>query len=616
MTAQKSSHQLIRPLEGYRALAIIAVLLFHLDKTLLPGGYLGVDLFFVISGFIITKGIVAARATGTFKLSRFYIKRIRRLFPALLVTVFLTLIASYFILTPHHYAKTGDTAIYSLFSLANIKFWMSSGYFSPASINKPLLHMWSLSVEEQFYLFWPFILVLFSPKNWRIWAISLLVMSFSATVIFAQHSPGAAFFWFPFRGYEFMGGAILSIFGFRFKTQLLSHIGLLCGSLLFIGGCLIFDKTSHIALTGGVTVLACMLLLGSMESRVADMVYGNPVFVWFGQRSYSIYLVHWPLIVLYVYQFGALSLFEKVGLGGLAVLLGMIMRWAIEEPFRLSDQRQSLPARKAYPPIITTSLATLIAALFIWKSQGVPNRIDTDIRQLVERDDRFQTLMRKGTCFLSLNNSLEDLQAECYIPDPTKKNMLIIGNSHAADLYHGFETVFPDWKISQITAASCAAIVEPSDKKNCGPTRKFIFDNAIPTYNYDLVIVATRGAGGKGRLQRVQTYMQDRNQDYIFIGSRPYFSEDPYKFIIQYGRSEGLDAAIRGLQHIPKEGTLKALKGYFYSSVEAFECEVETGCIWQENGKFLFQDAGHLSPAGSIYFAERFADWFNHREKN
>ena len=134
MQAQKLQHSLIRPLEGYRALAIIAVLVFHLDKTLLPAGFLGVDLFFVISGFIITKGIVVARVDGTFKLSEFYIKRIRRLFPALLVTVLITLIASYFVMAPHDYRASGESALYSLVSLANIKFWMSSGYLTQGSI--------------------------------------------------------------------------------------------------------------------------------------------------------------------------------------------------------------------------------------------------------------------------------------------------------------------------------------------------------------------------------------------------------------------------------------------------------------------------------------------------
>ena len=183
-----------------------------------------------------------------------------------------------------------------------------------------------LSVEEQFYLFWPFILVLVSPKNWKIWAVALLILSFSATIFYAEHSAKTAFYWFPFRVYEFMGGAILSISGFRFKTPVLSTVGLLTGSLIFICACLIFDRTSHIALIGGVTVLACMLLLSSMESRAAELIYGNPVFVWIGQHSYSIYLVHWPLIVLYVYKFGSLSSYAKIGLGVLSLVFGMIMR--------------------------------------------------------------------------------------------------------------------------------------------------------------------------------------------------------------------------------------------------------------------------------------------------
>ena len=615
MQAQKLQHSLIRPLEGYRALAIIAVLIFHLDKTLLPAGFLGVDLFFVISGFIITKGIVAAREDGTFKLSEFYIKRIRRLFPALLVTVLITLIASYFVMTPHHYGMSGESALYSLVSLANIKFWMSSGYFTRASINNALLHMWSLSVEEQFYLFWPFILVLVSPKNWKIWAIALLILSFSATIFYVEHSAKTAFYWFPFRIYEFMGGAILSILGFRFKTPVLSTAGLLAGSLIFICACLIFDKTSHIALIGGVTVLACMLLLASMESRAAELIYGNPVFVWIGQHSYSIYLVHWPLIVLYVYKFGSLSSYGKIGLGVLSLVFGMIMRWAIEEPFRLSKRARSLPSRKANLTIFATTLATIIAALFIWVSQGIPSRLDPDIRQLVKRDNKFESLVRKGTCFLSPDHRIEDLKPHCYIPDPKKKNMLIIGNSHAADLYPGLKTTFPDWKISQVTAAACAPIFAPSEKKHCGPTRKFIFDTVIPTYRYDLVILATSGSGGHRKLRQVKAFLEDHDQDYIFIGRRPTYSTAPRRFITNYGHLEGLDEAVRALHIIPKEERIKSLERHYYSLKEAFECEIGEGCVWQDNGELLFRDRTHLSPSGSIYVAERFADWLNNRGK-
>ena len=122
------------------------------------------------------------------------------------------------------------------------------------------------------------------------------------------------------------------------------------------------------------------------------------------------------------------------------------------------------------------------------------------IRDRVKRDNKFESLVRKGTCFLSPDHRIEDLKPHCYIPDPKKKNMLIIGNSHAADLYPGFKTTFPDWKISQVTAAACAPIFAPSENKHCGPTRKFIFDTVIPTYRYDLVILATSGSGGHRKL--------------------------------------------------------------------------------------------------------------------
>lgn len=145
-----SSKSIIRPLEGMRALAIISVLLFHVDFHFIPGGFLGVDLFFVISGFIISRILINEIEIGTFSFGNFYFKRFLRLFPALFLTLLVTLVVGYFVMTATPYAALGKSAIYTAASAANFNFWLESGYFDTDAHGKPLLHMWSLGVEEQF----------------------------------------------------------------------------------------------------------------------------------------------------------------------------------------------------------------------------------------------------------------------------------------------------------------------------------------------------------------------------------------------------------------------------------------------------------------------------------
>ena len=158
---------LFASIEGMRALAVLVVLLFHLDVPWFKGGFLGVDLFFVISGFIITRNIQFDLHAGKFTLREFYLRRFRRLFPALLVTVMATLLVSLAVLTPLEMEKTARSAIFALISLANFNFWLEAGYFDAAAHTKPLLHTWSLSVEEQFYLFWPALLVFLATNGRR-----------------------------------------------------------------------------------------------------------------------------------------------------------------------------------------------------------------------------------------------------------------------------------------------------------------------------------------------------------------------------------------------------------------------------------------------------------------
>jgi len=612
VTAKPAIHKLIRPLEGYRALAIIAVLVFHLDEHLLPGGYLGVDLFFVISGFIITKGLMSSKEAGTLSLARFYARRFRRLFPALLVTTIVSLIAAWFIFDPSGFAAMGKSALFSIFSLANINFWLDSGYFAADSSTKPLLHMWSLSVEEQFYLFWPLVFLFFTRHLSRIAAVCLFTVSLGATIFISNTHPETAFFWFPFRVYEFMGGAMISLYGWRIQNNALATISLLIGLVLFVVACFVFNENSNIALTGGLTVLACMLLLLSMNAKLGEVLLGNAVMVWIGQRSYSIYLVHWPIIVLYVLANGELSTVEVVALGALSFVLGTVLKWLIEDPFRQSRSPRSLSARQAYPPIITTALVAICASTIVWGYKGFPGRIDGSLDTLIAQDARYDEFIKRGTCFVMQSQTANELPKSCYVPDEDRRNMLLIGNSHAADLRRGLDVGFPDWSIKQITNSGCPPFMGKSNRPTCTNIRELIYTDVLENYDYDLVVIAGVHNKGARSAQAIQAFMEKRKIDYVFIGPRPNFKTHPRTLIANYGSLDGLNAEMTSHINIPEELSFNLADRHYFSSIEAF-CENGNDCIWQIKGQRVYRDTHHIFPIGSELFGKKFANWYADR---
>ena len=201
-------------IDGLRAVAVISVLLSHVGITLFGGGYIGVDIFFVISGFLITTIITEEIKKEKFSIVQFYERRIRRIFPALYAMMLVTTIVAYFIFLPTHFKDYGRSMVAATLFVSNIFFWKESGYFSEVSETKPLLHTWSLGVEEQFYIFFPILLLLiyrYFKGRWSVWIASLSVLSFIISVYGVQIRPTATFFLLPTRAWELFLGGLLAL---------------------------------------------------------------------------------------------------------------------------------------------------------------------------------------------------------------------------------------------------------------------------------------------------------------------------------------------------------------------------------------------------------------------
>jgi peptidoglycan/LPS O-acetylase OafA/YrhL len=313
-----------RDIDGLRAVAVIGVLVCHAFPTLLPGGFVGVDIFFIISGFLISSIIFAALATKSFSFFNFYAKRIKRIFPPLAVVLIASLVAGWFVLLPDEYALLGKHAAYAVGFVLNIVLSKETGYFDAAAATKPLLHLWSLCIEEQFYILWPFVLFL----GWRfrkrlpILLALAFVGSFYSNVVHSATAPSAAFFLAQNRSWELLLGSLLAYYSTVVEDLPASYAG--AASVVGLGLLLVafFGIDASYAYPGFwalfPTVGTCLTILAGPSAWVNRKLLSHPTCVSIGLFSYPLYLWHWPLLFFNsTIQFGNPGVASKI-----AVLAG------------------------------------------------------------------------------------------------------------------------------------------------------------------------------------------------------------------------------------------------------------------------------------------------------
>jgi peptidoglycan/LPS O-acetylase OafA/YrhL len=332
-------------IDGLRAIAVALVVLFHFGLPV-PGGFVGVDVFFVISGYLITGIVIREIQAGSFSLLSFYDRRIRRIFPALFAVVVATLILGAFILLPGDYKMTGRSALWSSLSLANFFFYGNTGYFDPGAETMPLLHIWSLAVEEQFYILWPASLVLlartFHSKRWPLVyaCLAVLAASFACSIYLLQSNPKAAFFLPQSRAWELAVGAALTLLPVNVWTRLApaaQPAGFTGLGLLLIGALLLTERAPFPGINALFPVLGAALIIPpwSRPTLVQRALSAAPL-VFVGKISYSLYLWHWPVLVFWKHYIGGEdpSPLELAALFVIALALSYASwRW-IEQPFR------------------------------------------------------------------------------------------------------------------------------------------------------------------------------------------------------------------------------------------------------------------------------------------
>ncbi len=391
------NNQDYRPdIDGLRVFAVLAVVLYHLEFNVFSGGFVGVDVFFVICGFLITRIIkTEVIANNSFSFSNFYLRHARRILPALFFTLILSFILGYVYFAPQHFERLGGSLLHAVLSFSNFYFWGESDYFDTASEFKPLLHTWSLGIEEQFYMFWPLFLILILTRLSKSTPLVLIAFTWLSSlllnVIFAdgpsspvaQMLPGLAkllpegsstiFFLTPFRVFEFTIGALLVwIVPHQPKNPIVLEPLVLFGLVML--GYPALTYTEHIVFPSYNALLPCLgtaLLIYSGTAQYSGKLLSNTIAVNIGLISYSFYLVHWPFIVFYKYwKLEGLIFVDKLYIFIASILAAMLMYKFVEQPFR---GKSSIKIRSNRVFVFACSLvavAVIVPAINVWKSSG------------------------------------------------------------------------------------------------------------------------------------------------------------------------------------------------------------------------------------------------------
>lgn len=400
LPASSSDHPYRPDIDGLRAVAVTAVLLFHGAPAIVPGGFVGVDIFFVVSGFLITSIIAADMRAGTFSMLSFYDRRIRRIMPALVAVIGASIVLGYFILWPGDYEDLGKSAAYAAVGLANLYFHDGTGYFNQRSELQPLLHLWSLGVEEQFYVAWPLALFLmvrvigFKPRALSLLLLGLVVAAFVAAILMEQTDPKAAFYLTPYRAWELGIGCLLAVMPPLQVRPIVNEIMAVAGASLIAYAIFALDSSSRFP--GANAVFPCLGAAMIIWSGRSNLSLLGRCLSWRAVRfvgliSYSLYLIHWPaLVFLRHYNNGAEPQLLQIVVALAASIALAWLSWRhVEQPFR---QRRPRPARSVAVGA-GTAAAVLVVGIGLAATAGMPWRAPDHLRPMLSRD-----LMWEWTC--------------------------------------------------------------------------------------------------------------------------------------------------------------------------------------------------------------------------
>jgi peptidoglycan/LPS O-acetylase OafA/YrhL len=612
-------------IDGLRALAVLSVILFHFNKDWLPGGFLGVDIFFVISGFLITSIILNEVQSQNFSFQQFYLRRIKRIIPASLFFISLTLLASYLLFLPGDLDRATKSAMGSLVFAANLYFARNVDYFASSSDENPFLHTWSLSVEEQFYLFWPLLLLFicrstFSLKSKYLLLLILVAIStVIATYWAAQPSLQKwAFYMLPARFGELLIGAIGALI-LQQKTPSLPYVKTYtsAGILMIVLSLALIHESSLFPgfLALPVCIGTLLMILGGTQPTTGPTVMGyllsSRAAVYVGKISFSLYLAHWPVLAFYRYAN------QEYRLKLSAILICVIIIWAlahfswryVETPFR----RYQPNFKQAFVWIFALPSAALFAlGTVIILNQGLPSRFDLDSRSF--------SVASKALCHTHLNG-------HCNIGAASNlKPYLLVGDSHAGHFLSYFDQLgkLQQFSMQGQSVDDCGAvfseqILNPSmaRRADCQKLKNFLQDTSS---DFSHIIIAERWDSrvltSNSYLSQLQKYLEkssEGKQQIILMAQVPKYACDVNRSAMLRLRHSMLgtkkcDLALDTSYQIANDRVFELTKAYasvHFVNLNPGLCN--QGCSPYLDGEIAYKDDDHLNIIGAQKLAEKTA---------
>lgn len=480
--------------DGLRAIAVIVIMLFHAELAPFAGGFVGVDIFFVISGYLITRLIVTEMDRGDFSIATFYKRRVRRLFPALFTMLAATLVVGMFLLLPRDLASLGRNITGTTLFVSNFFFWEQAGYFEGDAHYKPLLHTWSLAVEEQYYIVYPLLLVLLRrwwPQSLKSTLLALALVSFVGAVLMMRIDPTAAFYLAPFRAWELLLGALIALRAFPALPVRLAGLFSLIGAILIMGSVLLYsDLTPFPGISALAPCLGTALILyaGEHAQPAINRLLAQRPFVFIGLISYSVYLWHWPIFV-YVryYAIEELTTLDSLGLLLFSLAVGALSWRYIEMPFRKGrGWRINTPIFRLASGVMALSI---FAGGSIYAANGLPDRFPKKTQRLSD-----YALSMNPEADMCADVALQLRKGSpCTIGPPDRARLFLWGDSHAGALFGAMQVLAKEGQ-STIYGATprCPPLLGLGTDAACIAANQQRLDYVLDHPEIDTVILAAR----------------------------------------------------------------------------------------------------------------------------